>query len=49
MKELFSAGLGMSPEELKNALDPASYPDWERTAPLVAEPNAPYGTPDPAR
>ena len=50
MKELFSAGLGMSPDELKNALDPASYPDWDRTTPIAAEPPAPpYGTPDPAR
>lgn len=49
MKELFRAGLGMTPDELRNALDPASYPDWEGTAPLVAEPKAPYGTPDPAR
>jgi Arc/MetJ family transcription regulator len=49
MKELFNAGLGMSPEELRNALDPASYPDWESTAPLVAEPKPPYGSPDPAR
>jgi Arc/MetJ family transcription regulator len=50
MKELFRAGLGMTPDELKNALDPASYPNWDDTAALVAEPKAPpYGTPDPAR
>lgn len=49
MKELFSAGLGLTPEELRNAIDPASYPDWERTEPLVAEPPAPYGVPHPAR
>ncbi len=49
MKELFRAGLGMSPDELKNALDPASYPDWEGTTPLVAEPNAPDVPTNPAR
>lgn len=50
MKELFSAGLGMSPDELRNALDPASYPDWDNMPGLAAEPNpAPYGKPDPAR
>lgn len=49
MKELFSAGLGMSPDELRNALDPASYPDWESTVPLVAEPKAPDVTTNPAR
>jgi hypothetical protein len=49
MKELFRAGLGMTPEEIKNALDPASYPDWDKTEPLVAEPPPSNGTPDPAR
>jgi Arc/MetJ family transcription regulator len=49
MKELFNAGLGMTPDELRGALDPASYPDWENMAPMAAEPKAPYGTPDPAR
>ncbi len=49
MKELFSAGLGMTPDELRNALDPASYPDWDHPAALVAEPKAPpYGTTNPA-
>ena len=51
MKELFSAGLGMTPDELKNALDPASYPDWDKPVAMVAEPKAPvpHGIPDPAR
>lgn len=37
MKELFSAGLGLTPEELKNAFDPKSYPELESTASLVAK------------
>ena len=37
MKELFSAGLGLTPEELKNAFDPKSYPEFESTVGLVAE------------
>jgi Bacterial antitoxin of type II TA system, VapB len=51
MKELFSAGLGMPPDELKNALDPTSYPNWNNPVAMVAEPKAPvpHGTPDPAR
>lgn len=48
MKELFSAGLGMTAEELKNAFDPNSYPEERVTLPLVAENKAPYGTPGPA-
>ena len=49
MKELFSAGLGMTPEELRNAYDPNSYPDEFPSPKLVAESPAPYGKPDPAR
>ena len=41
MKELFNAGLGMSPEALRNAIDPASYPDPEAKVPLIAEPPSP--------
>lgn len=37
MKELFTAGLGMSAEELKNAIDPNSYSIPEPSLPLVAE------------
>lgn len=37
LKELFSSGLGLSPEELKNALDPNSYRETESVACLVAE------------
>jgi len=48
MKELFSAGLGMTAEELKNAFDPNSYPEAHVNLPMVAENKAPYGTPDPA-
>jgi len=47
MKELFSAGLGLSPEELRNAYDPASltYDDHGLNA---AEDQEPYGKTDPA-
>jgi hypothetical protein len=38
MKELFSAGLGMSPEELRNAIDPASYPAPDGRVPVATEP-----------
>jgi len=37
LKELFSAGLGMSPEELKAAIDPDSDRETEPVACLVAE------------
>lgn len=49
MKELFRDGLGLSAEELRAAVDPASYPEFDRPAALVAEAPAPYGKPDPAR
>lgn len=47
LKELFSAGLGLSPEELKNAFDPASDPTLAAEEPLqnVAEDQASYGQP----
>ncbi|MBC8040554.1 MAG: type II toxin-antitoxin system VapB family antitoxin [Opitutaceae bacterium] len=47
LKELFSAGLGLTPEELKNAFDPASDPTLDPAEPLqnVAEDQAPYGQP----
>ena len=48
MKELFSAGLGLTPDELKNAFDPNSYPEEPRRVMLVAEEKVPYGKPDPA-
>ena len=38
MKELFSAGLGMNAEELRHAIDPASYAAPEGTLPMVTEP-----------
>lgn len=47
MKELFSAGLGMTPEELKNSFDPNSYPEEPERVSLVAEAPAPHGKPDP--
>ena len=49
MKELFSAGLGLTPDELKNAFDPNSYPEEPQHVMLVAEAQAPHGKPDPAR
>lgn len=48
MKELFSAGLGMTPEELRNSFDPNSYPEDPQPVMLVAEEPAPHGKPDPA-
>ena len=48
MKELFSAGLGLTPEELKSAIDPRSYPEESSQPLMVAEDPAPYGKPDPA-
>jgi Arc/MetJ family transcription regulator len=48
MKELFSAGLGMTPDELKNSFDPNSYPEEPQPVMLVAEEQAHHGKPDPA-
>jgi Arc/MetJ family transcription regulator len=48
MKELFSAGLGLTAEELKNAFDPASYPEPAESTPMVAEGTPAHGKPDPA-
>ncbi len=48
MKELFSAGLGLTPDELKNAFDPNSYPESVESTSLVAEDKPPHGKPDPA-
>ncbi len=46
MKELFSAGLGLTPDELANVFDPASHPD-SIGVPMVAEDKpAPYGGSD---
>jgi len=48
MKELFNAGLGLTPDELKNSFDPNSLPEEPQRVSLVAEPPASYGKPDPA-
>ncbi|MDE3084547.1 MAG: type II toxin-antitoxin system VapB family antitoxin, partial [Verrucomicrobiota bacterium] len=48
MKELFSAGLGLTPEELRNAFAPESEA-VDHPALKVAEDKAPYGKPGPAR
>jgi hypothetical protein len=42
MKELFSAGLGMTPEELRDGLDPASYAAPAETVAPTAEPPPPH-------
>ncbi len=50
MKELFTAGLGLTAEELRNAFDPAS-PDGglqELQPAVAAESPASYGKTDPA-
>jgi Arc/MetJ family transcription regulator len=49
MRELFSAGLGFTPDELKNSVDPGSYPEMEPTVLKAAEEHAPYGARRPAR
>ncbi|MBC7365443.1 MAG: type II toxin-antitoxin system VapB family antitoxin [Undibacterium sp.] len=49
MKELFTAGLGLTPEELKASFDPASYPEEPQPMMLAAKEQAPNGQPDPAR
>lgn len=43
MKELFSAGLGLTADELKNAIDPASYPEIEPRSLMVAEKKMRHG------
>ena len=48
MKELFSAGLGLTPDELKNAFDPSSYPEEPQRVMLVAEDPTSHGKPHPA-
>lgn len=47
MKELFSAGLGLAPGELRDAWDPASLALDDHGL-KVAENSEPYGRPDPA-
>ncbi len=41
MKDLFGAGLGMSPEALRDAIDSASYPAPGAPASIIAEPPSP--------
>jgi len=51
MKELFTAGLGLTPEQLQAEFAPtaADYLDSHGlTLPAVAEKQAPYGKPSPA-
>lgn len=49
MKELFTAGLGLTPEELKNAFDPNSAPEDARFPRVAEDDPPPYGGTDPAR
>jgi len=46
MKELFTAGLGLTPDELRNAFAPESETD--QSGLRVAEDKTPYGKPGPA-
>lgn len=48
MKELFSAGLGLTPDELRASFDPNSYPEEPQRMNLVAEEKTSYGKPDSA-
>jgi Arc/MetJ family transcription regulator len=48
MKELFSAGLGFTPDELRAAVDPNSYPEPTPGGLMAAEDKAPHVKPDPA-
>lgn len=48
MKELFSAGLGLTPEQLKAEFAPSPADDFDRPALHVAESKPPYGEPRPA-
>lgn len=48
MKELFAAGLGLTPAELKAAFDPTSLPEVSAAVPHAAEAEATYGKSDPA-
>jgi Arc/MetJ family transcription regulator len=49
MKELFSAGLGFTPEELRNSVDPGSYPERVGEELRVAEEGTPHGAGRPSR
>jgi len=46
MKELFTAGLGLTPDELRNAFAPES--EMDQSGLRVAEDKTSYGKPDPA-
>ncbi|MFI5356742.1 MAG: type II toxin-antitoxin system VapB family antitoxin [Opitutales bacterium] len=49
MKELFSAGLGLTPDELKAEFAPGPADSLDSQGLMVAEPkSSPYGQPGPA-
>ena len=48
MKELFASGLGLTPDELRTAFDPGSYPEQPSIRQRVAEDPEPHAQPDPA-
>jgi hypothetical protein len=45
MKEVFSKGLGLTPDELANVYDPASLAALDKPESIAAEDQAPYGQP----
>lgn len=49
MKELFSQGLGLTPDELRAEFAPSAADVLDSHGLIVAEPKAPYGRTRPAR
>ena len=49
LKELFSQGLGLTPEQLKAEFAPGPADEFDRPVLNVAEDKVPYGKPDSAR
>jgi Arc/MetJ family transcription regulator len=49
MKELFSQGLGLTPDELRAEFAPTAADVLDSHGLIVAEPKAPYGRTRPAR
>jgi hypothetical protein len=49
LKELFSQGLGMTPEQLKAEFAPTAADEFDRPLLNVAEPKTPYGESGSAR
>lgn len=49
LKELFSQGLGLTPEQLKAEFAPTAADQFDRPLQSVAEAKSPHGEPGPAR